>query len=158
MDRREIRPGLTEVRDQTPAQRPFDRLTRLGGPVGRRVAISWACLVDPCGGHAAEPRLKAEGLGLVRPNIYVRSRCLFGVATCPFAQGICRPHGRPWAAGGYIRETSRFHGNRRAPRQRPSCGRIRRAPHMSEVERWRELPDGTIEFTMRRLRIADDLD
>jgi hypothetical protein len=26
---------------------------------------------------------------------------------------------------------------------------------MSEVERWRELPDGSIEFTMRRLRSAD---
>jgi hypothetical protein len=26
---------------------------------------------------------------------------------------------------------------------------------MSEVERWRELPDGSIEFTMRRLPTAD---
>jgi hypothetical protein len=27
--------------------------------------------------------------------------------------------------------------------------------YMSEVEDWRELPDGAIEFTMRRLRTAD---
>jgi hypothetical protein len=26
---------------------------------------------------------------------------------------------------------------------------------MSEVENWRELPDGVIEFTMRRLRTAE---
>ena len=32
MDGREIRPGLAEVRNQTPAQKPFDRLTRLGVP------------------------------------------------------------------------------------------------------------------------------
>jgi hypothetical protein len=30
-----------------------------------------------------------------------------------------------------------------------------KAAYMSEVERWRELPDGAIEFTMRRLRTAD---
>jgi hypothetical protein len=30
-----------------------------------------------------------------------------------------------------------------------------KAADMSEVERWRELPDGAIEFTMRRLRTAD---
>lgn len=30
-----------------------------------------------------------------------------------------------------------------------------KAAYMSEVETWRELPDGAIEFTMRRLRTAD---
>jgi hypothetical protein len=29
------------------------------------------------------------------------------------------------------------------------------AAHMSFVESWRELPDGEIEFTMRRLKSAD---
>ena len=29
------------------------------------------------------------------------------------------------------------------------------AGYMSRVESWRELPDGVIEFTMRRLRSAD---
>ena len=29
------------------------------------------------------------------------------------------------------------------------------AAYMSEVEQWRELPDGSIEFTMRRLPTAD---
>jgi hypothetical protein len=30
-----------------------------------------------------------------------------------------------------------------------------KAAYMSGVESWRELPDGDIEFTMRRLRSAD---
>ena len=30
-----------------------------------------------------------------------------------------------------------------------------KAAYMSEVEHWRELPSGVIEFTMRRLRSAD---
>jgi len=29
------------------------------------------------------------------------------------------------------------------------------AAYMSEVEKWRELPDGSIEFTVRRLPTAD---
>jgi hypothetical protein len=29
------------------------------------------------------------------------------------------------------------------------------AAYMSAVESWRELPDGDIEFTMKRLRSAD---
>jgi hypothetical protein len=33
--------------------------------------------------------------------------------------------------------------------------RFPKQAYMSEVERWRELPDGDIEFTMRRLRTAD---
>ncbi len=33
--------------------------------------------------------------------------------------------------------------------------RYPKAAYMSEVESWRELPDGRIEFTMRRLPTAD---
>ncbi len=33
--------------------------------------------------------------------------------------------------------------------------RFPKAAYMSEVEAWRELPDGRIEFTMRRLPSAD---
>jgi len=33
--------------------------------------------------------------------------------------------------------------------------RFPKAAYMSEVENWRELPGGAIEFTMRRLRSAD---
>jgi hypothetical protein len=30
-----------------------------------------------------------------------------------------------------------------------------KAAYLSEVEQWREMPDGAIEFTMRRLPTAD---
>ena len=33
--------------------------------------------------------------------------------------------------------------------------RFPKAAYMTEVENWRELPGGEIEFTMRRLRSAD---
>jgi hypothetical protein len=33
--------------------------------------------------------------------------------------------------------------------------RFPKAAYMTEIESWRELPDGRIEFTMRRLRSAD---
>ena len=33
--------------------------------------------------------------------------------------------------------------------------RYPKAAYMTEIEHWRELPDGRIEFTMRRLPTAD---
>jgi hypothetical protein len=33
--------------------------------------------------------------------------------------------------------------------------RFPKAAYMTEIESWRELPDGRIEFTMRRLHSAD---
>ena len=38
---------------------------------------------------------------------------------------------------------------------RDFLSRYPKAAYMSGVESWRELPDGDIEFTMRRLRSAD---
>jgi hypothetical protein len=56
---------------------------------------------------------------------------------------------------GFIRET--FRESREAARQtaRAFLERYPKAAYMSEVEHWREMPDGDIEFTMRRLRTAD---
>jgi ribosomal protein S14 len=56
---------------------------------------------------------------------------------------------------GFVRET--FTQSREAARQtaRAFLDRYPKAAYMSEVEHWRELPDGAIEFTMRRLRTAD---
>ena len=70
-------------------------------------------------------------------------------------EGPCRPHGRPRTAGRVCpgdvfpaREQARAKA-KAFPKSYPKAG------YMSEVERWRELPDGAIEFTMRRLRTAD---
>ena len=38
---------------------------------------------------------------------------------------------------------------------RDILGRIPRRGHLEIVERWRQLPDGQIEFTMRRLLTSD---
>jgi hypothetical protein len=56
---------------------------------------------------------------------------------------------------GYVRES--FKQPRDSARQtaRAFLDRYPKAAYMSEVEHWRELPGGEIEFTMRRLRTAD---
>jgi hypothetical protein len=68
-------------------------------------------------------------------------------------EGPCRPHG---GAAGRVRARDIFAASRTSPRQGEGLsGIVSDAAYMSEVERWRELPDGAIEFTMRRLRTAD---
>jgi hypothetical protein len=56
---------------------------------------------------------------------------------------------------GFVRE--QFRQPRETARQtaRAFLDRFPKQAYMSEVEHWRELPDGDIEFTMRRLRSAD---
>ena len=56
---------------------------------------------------------------------------------------------------GYVRET--FTQTREDARKtaRAFLDRFPKQAYMSEVEYWRELPGGDIEFTMRRLRTAD---
>jgi len=69
------------------------------------------------------------------------------------AERIAAHKGR--ATGAYRRET--FVLDREAARQtaREFLDRFPKAAYMSEVESWRELDDGRIEFTMRRLPTAD---
>jgi hypothetical protein len=56
---------------------------------------------------------------------------------------------------GFVRE--QFRQPRETARQtaRAFLDRFPKQAYMSEVERWREMPNGDIEFTMRRLRSAD---
>jgi hypothetical protein len=56
---------------------------------------------------------------------------------------------------GFVRES--FTQPREAARRtaRDFLDRFPKQAYMSAVECWRELPDGSIEFTMRRLRSAD---
>ena len=53
---------------------------------------------------------------------------------------------------GYVREIPREQARAKA---KAFLRSYPKAAYMSEVEQWRELPDGAIEFTMRRLRTAD---
>jgi hypothetical protein len=56
---------------------------------------------------------------------------------------------------GYLRETFTLPREQARARARDYFARYPKAGYMSIVESWRELPDGAIEFTMRRLRSAD---
>lgn len=80
---------------------------------------------------------------------------------------IKRPHDIARRAAGAIGRARRerlqaFHREtfvlpREAARERARemLRRFPKAAYMTEVESWRELPDGQIEFTMRRLPSAD---
>jgi hypothetical protein len=56
---------------------------------------------------------------------------------------------------GYLRETFTQPRDQARKTARAFLERFPKQAYMSEVEGWRELPDGVIEFTMRRLRTAD---
>ncbi len=56
---------------------------------------------------------------------------------------------------GFVRETFTLPREAARTRARDFFRRYPKEAYMSSVERWRELPDGEIEFTMRRLASAD---
>ena len=56
---------------------------------------------------------------------------------------------------GYVRETFTLPREKARLTARDFLTRYPKAGYMSEVESWRELPGGEIEFTMRRLPSAD---
>jgi hypothetical protein len=54
-----------------------------------------------------------------------------------------------------VRETFALPRQEARAKARAFLEKYPQAAYMSEVESWRELPNGEIEFTMRRLRTAD---
>jgi hypothetical protein len=64
-----------------------------------------------------------------------------------------RPRGKP--DDGYRRETFALEREAARAQARAMFRRYPKAAYMTEIEHWRELPDGRIEFTMRRLPSAD---
>ena len=54
-----------------------------------------------------------------------------------------------------MRETFSLPREKARTKARDFLNRYPKQAYMSGVESWRELPDGNIEFTMRRLRSAD---
>ncbi len=66
-----------------------------------------------------------------------------------------RMAGRRKPDDGYVRETFMLPREQARLTARDFLTRYPRAGYMSEVESWRELPGGQIEFTMRRLPSAD---
>jgi hypothetical protein len=66
-----------------------------------------------------------------------------------------RMAGRRKLDDGYLRETFTLPREKARSKARDFLTRYPKAAYMSRVESWRELPDGTIEFTMQRLPSAD---
>lgn len=66
-----------------------------------------------------------------------------------------RMAGRLKPDDGYLRESFTLPRDQARSRAREFLDRYPKAAYMSAVESWRELPDGEIEFTMRRLASAD---
>jgi len=66
-----------------------------------------------------------------------------------------RMAGRRKPADGYLRQTFTLPRAQARVAARDFLVRYPKAAYMNGVESWRELPDGEIEFTMRRLSSAD---
>ena len=66
-----------------------------------------------------------------------------------------RTHRRPARSDSYRRETFSLPREAAREKAREIFRRFPKAAYMTAVESWRELPDGAIEFTMRRLPSAD---
>ncbi len=62
---------------------------------------------------------------------------------------------RQWLQGGFTRETFTLPREAAREKARELLQRYPSAAYMTQVESWRKLPDGSIEFTMRRLASAD---
>jgi len=62
---------------------------------------------------------------------------------------------RAAAEDGYARETFTQPREQARETARAFLMKYPKEAYFTEVEAWRELPDGEIEFTMRRLRSAD---
>ena len=59
------------------------------------------------------------------------------------------------ASDGFRRNTFALPREAARAKARELFARYPKAAYMTEIESWRELPDGAIEFTMRRLPTAD---
>jgi hypothetical protein len=62
---------------------------------------------------------------------------------------------RKLARDSFRRETFALPREAARAKAREMFRRYPKAAYMTEIESWRELPDGEIEFTMRRLPTAD---
>jgi hypothetical protein len=63
--------------------------------------------------------------------------------------------GRKRTDDGFLRETFTLPREAARSKAREYLTRYPKQAYMSAVESWREMPDGAIEFTMKRLASAD---
>ena len=71
-------------------------------------------------------------------------------------RAVGNPAGRPGGeSGSWQRDTFTLPREEAREKARELFSRFPKAAYMTEIEWWRELDDGRIEFTMRRLPSAD---
>jgi hypothetical protein len=85
---------------------------------------------------------------------------LYGVASMPgsprnLAERMAGRRAGAKVGDGFLRETFTEPRERARQTARSYFIRFPKQAYMSAVDDWRELPDGQIEFTMRRLPTAD---
>jgi hypothetical protein len=97
-------------------------------------------------------RQGGRGLGLGAARAILNGSCDMASRPRDLAD---RMAGRRKLDDGYLRETFTLPRDKARARARDFLTRYPKAAYMSSVESWRELPDGAIEFTMRRLPSAD---
>ena len=92
-------------------------------------------------------------------NRLIFERSLFvgvgGVASRPRDLADRMARQKTKALDGFVRETFSLPREPARAKAKAFLKSYPTAAYMSEVELWRELPDGSIEFTMRRLPTAD---
>ncbi len=71
------------------------------------------------------------------------------------AQKLSRLSSERRVADGFKRESFTLPREKAREKAREWFSRFPKAAYMTEIESWRELDDGNIEFTMRRLPSAD---
>lgn len=71
------------------------------------------------------------------------------------ARRLAQAGARRRASDGFRRDTFAMPREAARAKAREMFARYPKAAYMTEIESWRELPDGAIEFTMRRLPTAD---
>ena len=81
-----------------------------------------------------------------------RTRRPSDLARCAASQGAEQ---RRQVFDGFVRKTFVLDRQNAREQAREMLNLFPKAAYMTEVESWRELPDGRIEFTMRRLPTAD---
>jgi hypothetical protein len=99
-----------------------------------------------------------QGLGF-SINLLIFERLVFvgvgGMASRPRDLADRMARQKTKASDGFVRETFSLPREQARAKAKAFLKSYPSAAYMSEVERWRELPDGSIEFTMRRLSTAD---
>jgi hypothetical protein len=123
---------------------------------GDKLRFVWPSLLIHAVVAEGESDSKPDGLGFVPWDHILRASLCVGVCDMSLRPRDLADRmagrGQP---DGFVRETFLLPREQVRAKAKAFLRSNPKAAYMSEVERCRELPDGAIEFIMRRLRTAD---